>query len=121
VEVIMTLLDEEVQTSLVAEEKLQLPLFKTMENDFLDTENNDVFSPLSRSIYLEVISGRHGRISDVYKSYETTWHDDISTKLFEYIYDVEAGKGKGIAAYNDHYNDDFKNDIQSKYNNRKND
>ena len=119
VEVIMTLLADDVQTKLLMEEKLQLPLFEDWEADYLKPANDNLYSPPSRSIYIDVISGTNGRISDLYKCYETTWHDKISTALFEYIYPVEKGQGKGLAAWNSHWDATFKSDIQTIYDRNK--
>lgn len=119
VKVIMSLYTDAVQNRLVQTEKLMLPLFADQEAAYVDHTNDEIYSPSSRGVYMDVISGRNGRTSDLYRCYETTWMDYIQTEYLDNIFNAEKGKAasqlKDDAGYTS-----FKNTVQSSYNNEKN-
>ncbi len=96
VSVIMELLDDSVQNRLVQTEKLMLPLFTDVAAEFVKPEYDDVYSPESRSVYIDVISGKNGRVSDSYYTYDTDWYNLIATEYTEKIFGAEKGKADSV-------------------------
>ena len=115
VEVIMSLYTEAVQEDLVAERKLQLPLFEgDVMDSFLDTAFDAKYSPLSRSIFMDVISGKNGQVGAAYACYDTQWQDLIVSDLLEGIYEPD-GKNSSADELENRYTDAFIELVQTRY------
>lgn len=89
--VIMTLFENQTQTQLVTD-KLMLPLFTDMATTFVDPTYDDMYSPEHRSIYIDVITGKNGKFSDDYKTYELSWQSPYTTEYLEIMYASEKGQ-----------------------------
>ena len=85
------------QNKLVRDSQISLPLLKSWEEDYKSSENDSVYSPASRGVYLDVISGKHGFFPAEYSTYDSVWIDQFNTPL-EVMWN--EGKGKALAKYN---------------------
>ncbi len=85
------------QNKLVKESQISLPLIKSWEEDYKNPENDTMYSPASRGVFLDVISGKHGFFPAEYSTYDQVWIDQFNTPL-EVMWN--EGKGKALAKYN---------------------
>lgn len=105
------------QNKLVKEENISLPLRKSVKNDYLDPDQNNVYKPASRGVYLDVVSGEHGVFPAKYSTYDAVWLDKLSTAL-EVVWNEGAGKAK--AKYQSTDWAKIQKDMQAQYDNSKN-
>ena len=47
-------------------------------------------------MYIDVISGKNGRVSDSYYTYDTDWYNLIATEYTEKIFGAEKGKADSV-------------------------
>lgn len=80
--ILMTLVSERTQERLVATEKLALPMYKDVaEQAYVSEDYDDVYSPKSRSVYIDVISGRNGKFSAEYSTYDLLWMEPLDNYI----------------------------------------
>lgn len=60
---------------------LMLPLLKSRINEYLKPENDDQYSPSTRSVFIDVINGEHGFVPVKYSTGDTGWLDLLDTAL----------------------------------------
>lgn len=86
----------ETQERLVRMEKFTLPLRKIVADSYREPENNVIYSPESRGVFLDVISGEHGAFPASYYTYSGAW----LTALDDALDDLQrAGKGYALAQF----------------------
>lgn len=78
------------QDRMVRVNKISLPLRTSVANDY--RTNDETYSPASRGIFLDVISGEKGFFPAEYSTYDSVWLDELSTDL-----EIMWNKGKGAA------------------------
>lgn len=69
------------QDRLVKDEKITLPILTSMREDYLKEANDNVYSPKSRGVFIDVISGEHGFFPAKYSTFDTKWLDKLTTPL----------------------------------------
>lgn len=119
VEIIMSLLTDKTQTKLVATDKLMLPLFADMAESFIDPDFDSVYSPKSRSIYIDVINGDNGKFSDDYMCFNLTWQDPYKVHYLELIHAASADKVLSLIKTDEAYSS-MQADVQKRYDQIKN-
>lgn len=93
VRIIASLLTEQTQEKLVKDEKLMLPLYKSVaEQAFISSDYDDIYAPLHRKVYIDVISGAHGKFSVNYRCYNTNWRKDFN----DYLEELWAAKANEV-------------------------
>lgn len=93
VKVMMSLLTPATQNKLVAQEKLMLPLYKKVaEETYVSEQYDDVYSPKSREVYIDVISGKNGKFSIDYSCYSLTWQKTYT----DYLETIAAAAGDKV-------------------------
>lgn len=114
------------QNKLVRESQISLPLIKSWATDYKSAATDSVYTPKSRGVFLDVISGEHGFFPATYSTYDKIWIDQLDTAL-EVMW--KAGKGtddKGNprdGALKNYAAKDWASvqaDMQSQYNDSKN-
>lgn len=107
------------QRELVESEQISLPLRMSQAESYLDPLKDGTYSPASRSVYLDVISGDHGFFPAKYSTYDSVWMDELNTAL-ENIW----GNDTNHAGANDRFNATdwatVASRMQQQYDNKKN-
>lgn len=88
----ISFLTPQTQEKLVKDAKISLPLYKNRADDYKNPENDSIYSPKTRGIFLDVISGEHGFFPAKYSTFDKLWLDTLDTALT-----VMWKKGKGGA------------------------
>ena len=104
------------QDLLVKEKKITLPILTAMKEDYLDSANDNVYSPKSRKIFIDVISGDHGFFPAEYSTYNTKWLDELTTPLA----DMWTTRSGAIAAFGNMKLNDIQQKMQQQYDAYKN-
>lgn len=105
------------QTKLVREAQISLPLIKSWADDYKSAANDDTYSPKSRGIFLDVISGEHGFFPAKYSTYDKIWLDKLDDQL---TIMWNEGKGKAVAKFNSITWADVQKEMQDNYDTSKN-
>lgn len=61
--------------------KVSIPLLNSMQSNYLDPELDNVYHPVSRKYFMEVISGTHGFTPKVYETLTNEWLSVLSEEL----------------------------------------
>lgn len=69
------------QEKMVQDAKICIPLNSDMRGEYVDPANDGKYSPKSRSVFVDVISGTHGFRPAKYYTYEETWLLPLTTQL----------------------------------------
>ena len=69
------------QEKMVRDEKVSLPLRHTVADDYRSPENDSVYSPKTRGVFLDVISGEHGFSPAQYSTFDDVWLGELDTQL----------------------------------------
>lgn len=77
----LSFLSKGTQEQLVKDKKISLPLIKNNKADYIDSKNDNIYSPSTRSIFMDVISGEHGFFPAKYSTYNTDWLDPLDIEL----------------------------------------
>lgn len=72
---------DQVQDRLVREAKISLPLNKDLAQTYVDPSYDEVYSPSTRSVFIDVISGEHGFFPVEYSTYNSAWLDVLDSAL----------------------------------------
>ena len=118
----MSFMSDAMQERMVKDEKISLPLRKSVADDFRSSANDNVYSPSTRGYYLDVISGKNGFYPAKYSTYDKAWLDKLSDALTVMWNEGKPkdGKGGALAKYNDTKWDTVKNEMQKQYDVSKN-
>ena len=54
---------------------------KSLQSAYLNSENDAVYSPKSRSVFIDVINGDHGFSPAVYSTFEDGWMKPLNDEL----------------------------------------
>lgn len=63
------------------QQQISLPLIKDWAEDYTNPENDAKYSPSTRGIYLDVISGEHGFFPASYSTYDDAWIKPMTDQL----------------------------------------
>lgn len=113
----VSFLSSRTQDLLVKQKKVSLPLIQSWEADYINPENDSMYSPKTRSVFMDVISGRHGFLSVKYATYDNLWLDKLDQALAEMY---KAGKSGVEAKYTSTDWADVQKQMQDQYNVSKN-
>lgn len=80
-EIAASFMSTKIQDRLVRTKKLSLPITTTFAETYKDSTNDDQYSPKSRSVYIDVVSGDHGFYPAEYSTYNDTWKLDLDNAL----------------------------------------
>lgn len=92
----ISFLSSATQNKLVRNEKISLPLIADWESDYTSPENDSIYSPKTRSVFIDVISGRHGFLPAKYSTYDSLWISKLDDALADMY---KAGKSGVQAQY----------------------
>ena len=116
----ISFLSDATQEKFVKDEKITLPLRSSVQEDYKNPENDGIYSPDSRGIFLDVISGDHGFLPATYSTYNSAWLEELS-KALEVMW--LKGKGYALSYYNSALSDGtwakVQRDMQAKYDDNK--
>lgn len=113
----ISFLSSRTQNRFVRDEKIALPLIQSWEADYTNPENDNIYSPKTRSVFLDVISGRHGFLPAKYSTYDDLWISKLDDALGEMY---KAGKSGVEKQYNDTDWAKVEKDMQDQYDVSKN-
>ncbi len=116
----LSFLSNRTQDRLVKEEKISLPLRKSVKEDYLDPENNDKYTPSTRRFFLDVVSGDHGFVPAKYKTYDSVWLKELDDALTLIWGGETGGKDKALTQFNNTNWTNVANRMQLQYNETKN-
>lgn len=80
-EIAASFMTASVQDRLVRREKLSLPITKSVANAYVTTAMDESYSPATRSIYIDVISGEHGFTPVKYMTASNLWLKTLDNEL----------------------------------------
>lgn len=82
-EIVAGFLREDVQDKMVRK-GLALPIYKeTAEGGYLT--DDETYKPEHRSVFIEVISGRHGKYSPVNNTFDSEWYDAFTDDILTFV------------------------------------
>ncbi len=79
-EIAASFMTRKMQTRMMTQ-GLSLPLLKSLSDAYVNPENDDQYSPSTRSVFIDVISGEHGFIPVKYSTYDSNWMSAFTNKL----------------------------------------
>ena len=103
------------QNQMVRVKKISLPLLKSSEEDY--RSNNETYTPATRGVFLDVVSGAHGFFPAKYSTYDADWIKALSDDL-ELVWN--EGAGGALAKYNSTDWAATKSKMQTRYDATKN-
>lgn len=80
-EIAASFMTNRVQEEMVRDEKVSIPMSKSLQSAYLNSENDAVYSPKSRSVFIDVINGDHGFRPAVYSTFEDGWMKPLNDEL----------------------------------------
>ena len=69
------------QNYFVREQLISLPLETGKEADYRDPANDGIYSPSTRGVFLDVVTGSHGFRPAKYNTYNDLWLQELETEL----------------------------------------
>ena len=78
-QIVISFMTSKTQNQLM-EGQISLPLIKSWAKDYIDPENDSKYSPSTRSVYIDVISGEHGFFPAKYSTPNEDWLSPITVK-----------------------------------------
>ncbi len=114
----LSFMSADTQDWLVKEEKISLPLRETVKDDYL--EQDDVYSPANRWVFINVINGDNGEFPAKYSTYDSKWLGPLDDALAEIWGTEKGGKGKALAKFNSTTWSSVASQMQAQYDATKN-
>ncbi len=105
------------QNKLVKDEQISLPLLTDMENSYRDPSNDSIYSPKTRGVFLDVVSGDHGFLPAKYYTYDSVWMKSLDDAL-EAVW--KAGKGGALTKFEQTNWTQVQQNMQQQYDGTKN-
>ncbi len=90
----LSFMSNSTQEKMVRTAKISLPLRKNVKDDYLNAENDEIYSPKTRNVFIDVISGEHGFYPAKYSTFDAVWLDELTTQL-----SVMYNKGSGAVSF----------------------
>ncbi len=80
-EIAASFMTRKVQDEMVRVKKVSIPMHKDIVSAYLNSDNDAQYSPATRSVFIDVISGTHGFRPTEYYTFQAGWQKPLSDEL----------------------------------------